>query len=120
MVFLRVCLIYFIFGLRTLLGQESTVDLATQQGKAYSLEAQFGLEEYHMLAVVSVEASPDSELLFTSKINMEVFQSGDLYLESFVCDPVITSDDRENASNGKELRGFGGHPFSFYIFKRRL
>jgi hypothetical protein len=82
-------------------GQEGGFELAKQHSKFYSLEAEFGLDEYRMVAKIAAESSTEAELLFSSKATMEILRATDIRYERFDCSPKIHSDDRQNANNGK-------------------
>lgn len=96
---------------RGLFGQDEHIDLAKNEAESFSLEAMFAFEEYRMFAEISVEASPDSELLFTSKATMEILQTSEYRVESFRNFPKIFSDDRLVRSTEKGGFILGG-PFS--------
>jgi hypothetical protein len=107
MILLRLFVLAAVLCDGVVLGVEDLIEYAKQQAVSYSLEAEFGLDEYQMIADISVEASPDSELLFNSKATMELLETKDLRLESFDCTPKIATDDRSRANNGKGVEDYG-------------
>lgn len=60
----------------------------------FCLEAEFGLEEYLMIADITAESAPTASLLFKSRATMEVLEVDGVVVEKFNCRPKILSDDR--------------------------
>ncbi len=63
---LAVCVLA-IFCSGLLFAQDELVDKGRECAKAFSLEAEFGLPEYRMIAEITAETPPDAALLFRSK-----------------------------------------------------
>lgn len=91
-----------IFGMKGLVfGQDGLIDIAKQHANSFSLDAEFGLPEYRMVAEIEVESTPDSALLFSSRASMEVVQIDSVRFERFDINPKIIADDRISARNEK-------------------
>lgn len=98
---IRAIFVYAIFCSGLLFGQDELVSKGRECAKSFSLEAEFGLPEYQMVAEITAETPPDAALLFKSKATMGIFHTEEYLVEKFSCYPKILSDDRPNGNNGK-------------------
>jgi hypothetical protein len=74
--------------------EDDLIVRAKDESSAYSLEAEFAWPEYRFEAKISVEASPDSEFLFSSNANMQILQTVNYRWERMWNVPLVVSDDR--------------------------
>ena len=77
---------------------------AVRLGEQFMLDAEFVLDRgFFVVAVINVESSPDSDLLFKSRVYTELFQESERRFEFFETNPTIIADDR--AAEKKQLDG---------------